>query len=62
MAGKKGCSGGYRIGAGRRPGSKSMKKDVRKGKKKIVKMDDAPNAATVAWFKSFVTPAADKAQ
>ena len=34
MVGVAGKSGGRRPGAGRRPGSKSIKKDVRKGKKK----------------------------
>ena len=61
MVGTKGCSGGYRPGAGRRPGSYSIKKDVRKGKKKVVKVADAPSAASVSWFMGMVKEAGRKA-
>ena len=61
MVGKKGCSGGYRPGAGRRPGSYSIKQDIRKGKKLSAKVADAPSAASVAWFKGIVKEAGRKA-
>ena len=59
MVGTKGCSGGYRPGAGRRPGSTSIKKDKRKGKNHVVA--NAPSAASATWFKALVQEAGRKA-
>jgi hypothetical protein len=47
MVGTKGCSGGYRPGAGRRPGSTSIKKDKRMGK---AKPSEQPKSAASAKF------------
>ena len=65
MVGTKGCSGGYRPGAGRRPGSTSIKKDKRTGK---IKASEQPTPAASAlffekWHKGMMAQAAeDKAQ
>ena len=41
MVGTKGCSGGWRAGAGRKPGAKAIKKTGKsKGSKKSSKKDD----------------------
>ena len=62
MVGTKGCSGGYRPGAGRRPGSTSIKKDKRKGKKQSFHVvANAPSAASATWFKALVQEAGRKA-
>ena len=59
------CSGGYRPGAGRRPGSTSIKKDKRKGK---AKPSEQPKSAASAMFfekwhdKMMAQAAEDKAQ
>jgi len=51
MVGVAGKSGGRRPGAGRRPGSKSIKKDARKGKKKAkVVTVPATNSKKVTAF------------
>ena len=73
MVGTKGCSGGYRPGAGRRPGSTSIKKDKRAGIKKDkhagkVKASEQPKPAASATFfekwhgKMMAQAAEDKAQ
>ena len=67
MVGTKGCSGGYRPGAGRRPGSTSIKKDKRTGKVKAIEQPKAKPAASAAFFKKWheemmVHAAEDKAQ
>ena len=48
MAGVKGRSGGYRAGAGRRPGSVTLTSKKAKAKLK------APSAASVAVLKTFI--------
>ena len=67
MAGKKGCSGGYRPGAGRRPGSTSIKKDKRAGKVKASEEPQAKPARSATFFekwheKMMSQAAEDKAQ
>ena len=53
MAGKKGCSGGYRPGAGRRPGSTSIKKDKRTGKMKKSEQPKVKPAASATFFEKW---------
>ena len=56
MAGKKGCSGGYRPGAGRPAGSTAIKqKGQAKAKKKVV-IDLEPSDLTVIHFTAMLTP------
>ena len=67
MVGTKGCSGGYRPGAGRRPGSTSIKKDKRAGKVKASEEPKAKLAASATFFekwheKMMAHAAEDKAQ
>ena len=53
MVGTKGCSGGYRPGAGRRPGSTSIKKDKRAGKVKASEEPKAKLAASATFFEKW---------
>ena len=65
MAGKKGCSGGYRPGAGRPAGSTAIKKKGQAKAKKKVVIDLEPSTASVNFLSAFVVkkavPAADPA-
>ena len=54
MAGKKGCSGGYRPGAGRPAGATAIKKtgQAKAKKKKVVDLE--PSKASVTFHDAFV--------
>ena len=54
MAGKKGCSGGYRPGAGRPAGATAIKKtgQAKAKKKKVVDLE--PSKASVTFLDAFV--------
>ena len=54
MAGKKGCSGGYRPGAGRPAGATAIKKtgQAKAKKKKVVDLE--PSKASVTFLAAFV--------
>ena len=57
MPGKKGCSGGYRPGAGRPPGATAIKKTskAKAKKKKVIDPDPLPEAsASVKFLAAFV--------
>ena len=66
MVGTPGCSGGYRPGAGRKPGATQIKsKPKSKGIKKASKKDDEPPDASckkLTAFFSTSTPATVTAQ
>jgi len=55
MVGVKGRSGGYRPGAGRRPGAKTIKKKAKGATSKKKKAaDPEPTKASVTFFGAFV--------
>ena len=63
MAGKKGCSGGYRPGAGRPAGGTAIKKTGNsKGSKKKKVIDPEPSKASVNFLGAFVKKAAAAAE
>ena len=65
MAGKKGCSGGYRPGAGRPAGATAIKKKGQANAKKKAVIDLEPSTASVNFLAAFVVnkavPAAEPA-
>ena len=54
MAGKKGCSGGYRPGAGRPAGAMAIKKTAQAKAKKKKVVDLEPSKASVTFLDAFV--------
>ena len=54
MAGKPGCSGGRRAGAGRKPGTTAIKKTGKAKTKKKKSVDPYPSSASVNFLDAFV--------
>ena len=54
MAGKPGCSGGRRAGAGRKPGATAIKKTGKAKAKKMKVVDLEPSKASVTFLDAFV--------
>ena len=54
MAGKPGCSGGRRAGAGRKPGTTAIKKTGKATTKKKKVTDLDPSSASVTFLDAFV--------
>ena len=62
MAGKKGCSGGYRPGAGRPTGATAIKKTGKATTKKQKAVDAEPSTASVKFLSAFVKQATAAAE